>query len=86
MSIKTEYKKYFSDKYFIYSLIFASVLLAVSLIVNFWTAGYATEKQSNAVTDIILSNTPIYNVADIFVFGLFALIIFIEALISAPTK
>jgi membrane-associated phospholipid phosphatase len=71
------YKKYLADKKFIWSLIFGFLLLVFSLEINFLVASYATEKQSNSVTDIILSNIPNYDVAGIFVYGLLALLAFI---------
>ena len=51
--------------------------LIVSLIINFYSGIYATEKASNAVTDIILSNTKVYNLEDVFVFGSWILVAFI---------
>ncbi len=71
------YKKYLANKYFVWSSIFGLLFLIFSLGINFLAAAYATEKASSAVTDIILSNIPIYNVANIFVYGLLALIVFI---------
>jgi len=72
-----DYKKYFTDRYFIWSAILATIFIIFSLEINFLAAAYSTERASNSVTDIILSNIPIYNVADIFVYGLFVLIAFI---------
>lgn len=77
MELVKEYKKYLADKYFVWSAILSLFFLIFSLFVNYWAAVYSTEKQSGAVTDIILSNTPNYNVADIFVFGIIVLIIFV---------
>lgn len=77
MDSEKKYKKYLTNKYFVSSSIFGLLLLTFSLIVNYWAGVYATEKASNILTDIILSNIPVYNVAGIFVYGLFALIIFI---------
>jgi hypothetical protein len=70
-------KEYLKNKYFVRSSVFGLFFLIFGFIVSYWSALYATEKQSSAVTDIILSNTPIYNVADIFVYGIFAVIIFV---------
>ncbi len=72
-----DYKKYLTSKYFVWSAILGSIFLAFSLFVEYSASLYATEQQSSPVTDIILSNTPIYNVADIFIYGFFALILFI---------
>ena len=72
--------KYLANKYFVWSSFFGLVFLGFSLYINFLAANYATEKASNSVTDIILSNIPIFNVADIFVYGLFALLFFIAVI------
>ena len=68
--------KYFDNKYFVWSSIFSLVFLLFSLFVDYWATAYATEKQSSSVTDIILSNTPAYNLANLFVYGILAMIIF----------
>ncbi|MGA2418225.1 MAG: phosphatase PAP2-related protein [Candidatus Staskawiczbacteria bacterium] len=86
MDLIKSYKSCLADKYFVRSLILGFIFLAFSLAINFWAAAYATERASNSVTDIILSNIPIYNVADIFVYGLFALIIFIIFLCLAKPQ
>lgn len=54
---------------FLLSTFIALSLLALSLFVNFYAGMYATEKESNPVTDIILSNTRAYDVDGIFVYG-----------------
>ena len=45
------------------------VILLGSLVVNFYAGTYATEKASNSVTDIVLSNTRVYDLDGFFVFG-----------------
>jgi hypothetical protein len=77
METEKKYKNYLTNKYFIWSSILGLLFLIFSLVIEYLAGVYATERQSNAVTDIILSNIPIYNVADIFVYGFFAVIIFI---------
>ena len=44
---------------------------AVSFIVNIYAIAFATEHASNSVTDIILSNTPVFDVDGLFVYGTF---------------
>ncbi len=41
---------------------------------------FASEAATNPVGDIILSNTPVFNVGDFFVYGMFLLVAFITAL------
>jgi len=62
-------KLHFTDKKFILSFLLAFLLLATSLIINYYAGTYATEKASNSVTDIILSNIPVFNVNGIFTYG-----------------
>jgi len=81
MAPKERYKKYLTNKSFIWSSVLGLFLLVFSLFINYWSGVYATVKQSNSVTDIILSNIPIYNVANIFVYGILAVIIFVFFLI-----
>jgi hypothetical protein len=70
------YKKYFTDKNFLISFFSGLVLLAISLIVQFFISGYVGRSSSSYVTDIILSNTRVYDVDAIFVWGSIVLTIF----------
>ena len=49
----------------------------LGVVFNFYSGVYATEVQSNPVTDIVLSNTPALDLAGIFVWGGIALIAFV---------
>jgi hypothetical protein len=69
------YKKYFTDKNFIISFLSGLVLLGLSLVTQFFISGYVARSGSGYVSDIILSNTPVFNVGGIFVWGAVALII-----------
>ena len=62
-------KLHFTDKKFILSFLLAFLLLATSLIINYYAGTYATEKASNPVTDIVLSNIPVFDVNGIFTYG-----------------
>lgn len=53
------------------SLATSFLLFASSFVVNLYAIHFATEHASNAVTDLILSNTPVFNVDDLFVYGTF---------------
>jgi hypothetical protein len=76
-NLLTEYKKYFSEKDFLISLFQGSLLLVASIVANFYAAHYATISASSSVTDIILSNTRVYDVDGFFVFGAIALVFII---------
>ncbi|OGY58031.1 MAG: hypothetical protein A3E61_01685 [Candidatus Colwellbacteria bacterium RIFCSPHIGHO2_12_FULL_43_12] len=70
--LKKLIKKYgdcFGSGSYIYSLYFSITLLALSLVANLYSSAYATEKASNYVTDIILSNTQVWDVDGLFIYG-----------------
>lgn len=71
------YFKNFSDGDLRRSLILALILLFASLIVNFYAGIYATERASNYVTDIILSNVRTFDLDGVFVFGSWIFVAFI---------
>jgi hypothetical protein len=72
--------KHFRNTELRYSLLSATVLLLGSLFVNFFAGVYATEKASNPVTDIVLSNTRAYDLDGIFIWGSWILVAFIAYL------
>jgi hypothetical protein len=63
------YRRYFTDKNFLISFFSGAGLLGISLVVQFFVSNYVTRSVSVPVTDIILSNTRVYDVAGIFVWG-----------------
>ena len=74
----------FSSKYGIFknkkvmkTSIEAILFLIASLIVNFYAVLYATERASNSVTDIVLSNIPPVDVDGIFIYGSFVFWFFV---------
>ena len=82
-----KWKDSMESKNFIYSLIFAFLFLIISLIINFIAGTYATKEASSPVTDIILSNIPVFNVDGIFVYGSFVFwIITAFVFINNPKK
>lgn len=74
------YKESWSDRRFRFSAPAAIAVFAVSVVVSFYAIAYATERASNSVTDIILSNTPIFNVDGLMVAGTLLLIAVITLL------
>lgn len=78
--IKERYKTSAADPDFRFSAPFSVVLLIGSLFINYYAGTYATEKASNPVTDIILSNIRAYDVGFLFVYGSVVLVVFIAAL------
>lgn len=63
------YKSCLKNPSFIFSILVSVALLGLSLMINYYAGTYATEKASNAVTDIILNNIPTYDVDGFFVYG-----------------
>jgi len=69
------YKTYFSDKNFLISFFGGLLLLAVSLVAQFFISGYVNSLPSSPVTDLILSNIRVYDVDGIFVYGTVLLVL-----------
>jgi len=69
------YKTYFSDKSFLISFFGGLLLLAVSLVAQFFISGYVNSLPSTPVTDLILSNIRVYDVDGIFVYGTVLLVL-----------
>lgn len=74
-SLIAEHKILWSNKNFLISFFSGLTLLGTSLVVQFFTSSYVTRSISESVTDIILSNTRVYDVGGIFVWGAIVLII-----------
>jgi len=68
-SYRETYSGHIKDREFIYSFFLSLVFLLVAMFLNFYAGTYAAERASNSVSDIILSNIPVFNVDYAFVFG-----------------
>lgn len=60
--IIAKHKNYWSDKALIYSSAIGMLFFVLSLVINRVATTFATERIGNSVTDLILSNTPVFNV------------------------
>lgn len=81
------YKTYLTNKKFLLNVLLSFCFIIVGLIVNFYSGLYATEKASNSVTDLILSNTRVRDVDSIFIYSSFILwIIVITICLIDPKK
>jgi len=74
------HKFFWSQKSFGKNVIFSVLLLAGSLVANYFANVYTTTHVSNPVSDIILDNLPVFNVRFMFVqgaivFGIFVIIL-----------
>jgi len=80
------YKTIWSLRRFRLALSGAVLLFLASIVANAFAGAYATEKASNSVSDIILSNTRVYDVDGAFVYGVLALVVFILILLFTHPK
>jgi len=84
--LKERYKFLWFTTHFRSAVPGAILLFIASAIANTLGAIYATEKASNPVTDIILSNIPTFDVDAPFVYGVMLLIVFIVTLLLIHPK
>lgn len=68
-ALAAKYRLCSADKRFWPATLLGLVWLAVALVINFYASNYATANASGAVADVILSNTRVYDVEIIFVYG-----------------
>jgi hypothetical protein len=81
------YRRSWFDRYFRYSATASVIALAGALLVNFWAIQQATNKASASVTDIILSNIPVFEVDQLFVYGTFlAIFVSVVMLLMHPNR
>ncbi len=71
-----QHKKVWSNKRFVYSVLFAIFLILLSAVVNQFAGRYSDKMKSNDVTDSILDNIPTMNMSFVFVEGFILLHIF----------
>ena len=84
--ILRRHKAHWTDSYPRFATILSVIMFFASVTVNYFAEIYATESASNPVTDIILSNTRVFDVDAIFVYGAVALIVFNIALLFLNPK
>lgn len=65
-----------ADRSFLMSTGVGFVMLVAGLESVFYSTNYANRSASNSVTDIILSNIPVYDVEFLFVYGAMAAVVF----------
>ena len=68
------HRGYWSNPVFQRSVLFSVLFFTASIVVSFYAIHFAGEHASNYVTDVILSNTPVFAVEDFFVYGTFVMI------------
>jgi len=80
------YRHYGSQREFRISVVRSVLFFIASIVVVFYAIGYATERASNSVTDIVLSNTPAFDVDGLFVYGTALLLILAVSLLLTHPK
>jgi len=85
-AIFKKYKQLYAEKNLLGPVLASLFLLIVSLFINYAAGIYATERASNSVTDIILSNFPVFDVDGIFIYGPIFFFIFVAILILIEPK
>ncbi len=80
------YKECFNSTSYITTFTSGVILFIVSSVAYFYSAIYATEKASNYVTDIILSNTRVFDVDLAFIYGPVVLWAFVLTLLLNDPK
>lgn len=79
-------RRYYTDRAFVFSAVLAGTLFLGSMVAT-WIAGtYATTHASNHVADIILSNTPVFNLSGVFIWGAVLLTAFVAVLLTIDPK
>lgn len=80
------YRHYAAQQEFRLSVVVGILALLGAFVVNFYAIHIATEKAGSAATDIILSNTPVFEVDGLFVYGTFVVALLGAFLIFAHPK
>src|SRR6185436_3739368 len=81
--IARRYRLYLAQLEFRISILISSVLLIAAWFVNYYAIEFATDHASNSVTDIVLSNIPVFEVDAFFVYGTFAFAILVFVIVLA---
>ncbi len=71
------YKDYLKSKSYRMAFLTGAVIAILGFIAQFYSSVYATYASGGSVTDIILSNTRVYDVDGIFVYGTILMTVFI---------
>ncbi len=81
-----KYRHVWTECGFIVSVLLGVFLLLLSLGLNFVLGTYASRNASNAVTDVILSNIPVLDVENLFIWGTWVFISFVFCIVLFEPK
>ncbi len=79
-TLAAKYRYIRKDRAFMRSFLVSVGMLTASLFINFYAGTYATVHESNAVTDLILTNIRVYDVDGLFVYGGVVMVLLIVAI------
>ena len=86
-ALARRYREAYAHSGYVQSAIFSAGAFLLSLVASSFAISFSTERASNPVTDLILSNTPVFDVDGIYVYGVVCLVAFIAVLcISFPKR
>ncbi len=77
------YRVHCSKRSFWKASFIAFLLFFAALSINSYAENYTTSVASNSVTDIVLSNTPVFDVDALFVYGITIFIVFVVLVLLA---
>ena len=69
------WKEAIAESGFVGSLVVSIAFVIAAFIFNIYSIHFATTRASNSVTDIVLSNVPVYNTDELFVYGTFIFLV-----------
>ncbi len=81
-----KYRSAYAEPGYLPSVILSIISLLVSLLFSSYAIIFSTERASNPVTDLILSNTRIYDVEGIYIYGALIFVAFIAVLLIVAPK
>jgi hypothetical protein len=85
-ALHRRYREALAEPGFIGSIAAGSVMLAVALYFNFWAITQATAHAGVGVSDVILSNIPVFHLDKVFVYGTFIIAVISALIIFSRPK
>ena len=80
------YRHYATSRDFRISFVISTLALIAGWFVNYFAIQFATERASNSVTDVILSNIPVFEVDALFIYGTFVFVLLGFSIVLAHPK
>jgi hypothetical protein len=84
--LKHRYLAAYAEPRYVISVILSFGAFLLSLVISSYAIVFSTDRASNPVTDLILSNTPALDVDGIYVYGAICLVVFIALIILLYPK